>query len=143
MRAWLYDLLWTDPALQAYLGLTPEALQARVMPRRSQDDSVIPSPYLVYGLGNATHEPLSDSTSVYQANAERQFFQVWVYDAGGDYSVIDDIVPLVVNRLRGRKSVNDQVLTIQYLETSQEFHNETLNQNFRYIRFQAIKAKVT
>lgn len=143
MRAWLYDLLWTDPELQDLLNLTAVQLQDRVMPRRSQQDVVnLETPFLIYGLGNDTNEGLVDDTSSYEVEAERQFFQVWVHDQGGDFGLIDDIVRVVKARLRGQQSVPDRVLVVQYLETSQEFNNETYGTNFRYIRFQAIKAKV-
>lgn len=144
MRAFLHDLLHTDIELQTYLGLTPEELQARVMPRRAERTIDIPKPFLIYGLGNASNMDLSDSTAnePNDAEAERQYFQVWIHDEGGDFSVIDDIVEIVKRRLRGAQSTAHGIYTIEYLETSQEFNNETYNTNFRYIRFQAIKVKV-
>jgi hypothetical protein len=144
MRAWLYDWIVSDPALASKLGVDLDDLPSHVTPRRAQENVTyedLPRPFLIYGLGNATAEQLSDSTAN-DAQAERQFFQVWVHDEGGDFNLIDEIVAIVIKRLRGAKSVPDFVYTVEYLETSQEFNNQTYGTNFRYIRFQAIKAKV-
>lgn len=142
MRAMLYDLLTTDPVLQAAMGVTYEELQERVTPRRAQENNDIPKPFAVYGLGNSTNEGLTDSTAKNPDGAERQFFQVWIHDEGGDYTQIDNLVEIVKKRLTGQGNPAYRVITIQYLETSQEFSNETYGTLFRYIRFQAIKAKV-
>lgn len=139
MRAWLYDLLTTDEDIANALGGV-EAVVDRVVPRRSQDDINIPTPYIIYGLGNATDEGLGDSTAG-DVEAERQFFEVWVHDAGGTFTTIDDIIVLVKKRLTGATNPAANVMTIRYLETSGEFSNETYNTIFRYIRFQAIRAK--
>lgn len=140
MRAMLYDLLTTDPALQTKLGVDYNTLKTRVMSRRSQDDAVIPKPFIIYGLGNETNEQLSDSTAN-DALASRQFFQIWIHDEGGSFTLIDDIVEIIKRRLTGVQNVGAKVITVIFLETSQEFNNETYGTNFRYIRFQAVKAK--
>lgn len=138
MRAWLYDLLTTDVPLQSDLG-GAEGIKDRVMPRRSEGDILSAKPFLIYGLGNSTDEGLVDSTAN-DGQAERQFFQVWIHDEGGSYALIDDLVKKVKKRLIGASSPANRVTTIRYLETSQEFNNETYNTIFRYIRFQAIIA---
>lgn len=139
MRAWLYDHLTTDPELQGFFG-GPVGILERVMPRRSQGNILVPKPFLIYGLGNSTNEQLGDSTATdeEELQAERQFFQVWIHDEGGSYLQIDDIVAQVKKRLTGASDVPSRVNTVIYLETSQEFNNETYNTIFRYIRFQAI-----
>lgn len=141
MRAWLYDLLTQHPPLQAAVEATPSEMLDRVMPRRSEETINLPKPWLMYGLGNATSEDLSDSTAKdpQDKNAERQFFQIWIHDEGGDFNKIDDIARIVIALVTGAESPEDGVLTVRYLETSAEFSNETYNTNFRYIRFQAIK----
>lgn len=139
MRAWLYDLLVTDPNLQTELG-GDTGIRERVMPRRSQGTINVAKPFLIFGLGNATNEQLEDSTAN-DAEAQRQFFQIWIHDEGESYVLIDDLVEMVKARLIGASSPPDKVMTTRYLETSQEFNNETYGTNFRYIRFQAIIAK--
>lgn len=141
MRAWLYDLLTTDPDLQEVLGGV-EGIKDRVIPRRSEDNVNIPTPYLIYGLGNSTNEQLNDSTADDEdVEAERQFFQIWIHDAGGSYIDIDDLVGRVKKRVSGARNPASKVVTVRYLETSQEFSNETYNTIFRYLRFQAIIAQ--
>lgn len=139
MRAWLYDTLVSSVELQSELG-GAGGIVDRVLPRRSE--FVVPKlrPFLIYGMGNSTNEALGDDTAG-DAEAERQFFQIWVHDEGGSYVLIDQLVDKVKRTLRGKSSSANQILTIRYLETSAEFSNETYGTNFRYIRFQAIIAK--
>lgn len=140
MRTWLYEHLITDVPLQGKLG-GEEGIKTRVMPRRSKTTIQAPLPALIYGLGNSTNENLSDSTAS-DVEAYRQFFQIWIHDEeSGTYLLIDEIIPLVKARLEGTSSPENNIMTIAWLENSQEFHNETYNTNFRYMRFQAILGK--
>lgn len=139
MRTWLYETLTSDPDLQSDLG-GAEGIVERVMPRRSQETINIPKPFVIYGLGNSTSEQLEDSTAN-DAHAERQFFQIWIHDEGGSYTLIDDLVKKVRKRLTGASHPPSNVVTVRYLETSSEFGNETYGTIFRYIRFQAIIAQ--
>ena len=139
MRAWLYDTLTASTELQAYFG-GAEEIKDRVMPRRSQGTILVEKPFLIFGLGNSTNEQLEDSTAD-DAQAERQFFQIWVHDEGGSYALIDDIIPKIKRELVGKSHPASRLITVIYLETSQEFSNETYGTIFRYIRFQAILAK--
>ena len=144
MRALIYDTLCTGQGIADEIGIDVTGLPARVTPRRAQENVTyddLPRPFLIYGMGNATSQQLSDATAN-DAQAERQFFQVWVHDEGGDFDLIDRICAAVIKLLRGLGSVPHRVYTIEYLETSGEFNNETYGTNFRYIRFQAIRAKV-
>lgn len=136
MRAWLYDRLTTDPNLWPYLGGEFD-IQRRVMPRRSQENILGPRPFIIYGLGNTSNEQLGDSTAQ-DHEAYRQFFQIWIHDEGGSYFDIDDIVEVVKKRLEGASDPISHLTTVIWLETSQEFNNETYNTLFRYIRFQGI-----
>lgn len=142
MRAWLYDTLISSTDLQSDLG-GAEDIKTRVMPRRSQQ--VVPEvkPYIVFGLGNSTSEDLGDSTAQgpNDKDADRQFFEVWIYDDGGSYTDIDSLVAKVIKLFHGAASPADRVLTVIYLETSAEFSNETYGTNFRYIRFQAVRTR--
>lgn len=141
MRPWLYDTLILDEDLQSDLGGV-EGIKTRVIPRRSRGNILGPRPFLVFGLGNDTNEQLNDSTADDEdVVAHRQFFQIWVHDEGESFVKIDELVDKVKKSLTGEQSFSHQVVTIRWLETSQEFNNETYNTNFRYIRFQAIIAK--
>lgn len=137
MRAWLYDTLTLDPELQSMLGGV-EGITKRVMPRRSQTTIEGPRPFLIFGLGNNTNEDLGDPTAN-DVEADRQFFQIWIHDEdSGSYALIDDFIPVLKRVLVGATSPPDRIMTIAWLETSQEFNNETYHTLFRYIRFQAI-----
>ncbi len=110
----------------------------RIVPRYSQTTINLPKPFLIYGLGNATNEDLAEDTDHV---AFRQFFEVWVHDEGGDFDLIDDIVFEVKKALTGENDPDSMLTHIRWLETSGEFHNDTYNTNFRYIRFQGIISK--
>lgn len=138
MRAWLYDHLTLDPIIQGFLGGTLLSAQSRIFPRESMLSVNAEKPYLVYGLGNDSNEDLSEDPG---HEAHRQFFQIWIHDEGGSYDVIDDMIPVIKASLQNASDPASNVTTVRWLETSQEFSNETLNTIFRYIRFQAIISK--
>lgn len=137
MRTWLYNRLTLDPELQSMLGGV-EGIRTRVMPRRSETHVAGPRPFLIYGLGNDTNEELGDPTAN-DVQANRQFFQIWIHDEdSGSYTLVDDFIPVIKRVLVGATSPADRIMTIAWLETSQEFNNETYDTLFRYMRFQAI-----
>lgn len=143
MRAWIYDTLIASTDLQAELGGV-EGIKTRVMPRRSQESTPpeVDKPFIIFGLGNDTNELLTDSTADDEDGfAHRQFWQIWVHDEDSSYVLIDDLVEVVKNLFLGASSPAHKVLTTRWLETSQEFNNQTYGTNFRYIRFQSIIAK--
>lgn len=135
LRTFLYDRLYTCQPLQTLWGVDEQGLKSRVYPRRSQ--FVVPQtkPFLIYGLQTLSNEALAEDQD---HRAERQFFQVWIHDEDGDYSVIDDTIPVIIKCLVNATHPPANVSGVNYLETSQEFNNETYGTAFRYIRFQAI-----
>lgn len=138
MRVWLFNLLRTSPEIQTLMGYTQEEMNDQVVPRESQRTINLTKPFLVYGLGNNTNENLSEDPDHI---AHRQFFQVWVHDDAGSFLMIDRVVEEVKSLLVGASSLADQVTTVRWLETSQEFSNETYNTIFRYVRFQAVVSR--
>lgn len=138
MRTWLYDTLTSDPSLQSYLGGSLVTARTRVVPRESRTTISLPKPFLIYGLGNETNEDLSEDP---QHSASRQFFQVWVHDEGASYIKIDEMVEAVKETLKVVSSYSSEVISTRWLETSQEFANQTYNTIYRYARFQAILGK--
>lgn len=138
MRSWLYDQLTGHEPLREWAGAADLAtMKEHVTPRRAQLTINLPRPFVIYGLGNSTNEGLADDE---QVKAERQFFQIWLHDEGATYNRIDDGVEIVKDLFRGAFSKPHNINAVRYLETSQEFNNETYNTIFRYIRFQAIIA---
>jgi len=109
----------------------------RVFAKKAMKSSVEEHPFLVYKMGNETWEELSEVSL-----ASRQFFQVWVHDfsdqAVADYMLIDEVIRAVKEQLVNASSAEDGVITIRFLETSQDLNDETLNTVMKYVRFQAI-----
>lgn len=133
----MFDTLTHDPDLRGVLG-GPQDILRRVIPRESQTTINLPKPFIIYGLGNATNENLSEDPD---HEAYRQFSQVWIHDEGGDYNLIDDMVEMVRKAFHGKGSAAHGIITARWLENSGEFANETYNTLFRYVRFQFIVAK--
>lgn len=140
MRAWLYDQLTTDSALADLWDVPLAGMTQRVYPRESK--LLVPSsaskPFLMYGLGQTSPEDLAEADD---HEAYRQFLQIWVHDEGGDYDLIDRSIEVIKARLKNASHPASMVVTVFWLENSQEFANETYGTIFRYSRFQAILAK--
>lgn len=131
-RTWLYGQLtaaeYTD--LRNLVG-------NRVFAKKSMTSSVEEHPYLVFKLGNDTDEALAETVDVH-----RQFIQIFVHDytdeTVGDYQKIDDIITELKKILKNGSSAPDGVISVQYLETSQDLNDETLSTVMKYVRFQLI-----
>jgi hypothetical protein len=137
IRVWVYDTLKGSTPLRTLLGYTALEMATQVMPRESQQ--VVPKkPFIIYGLGNNTNEGLSEDPG---HKADRQFFQIWIHDEGGDFARIDSGVEIIKTLFQNAFHVPSMVSHTNWLETSQEFSNETYGSIFRYIRFQAIVSK--
>lgn len=132
-RTWLFSTLTTTPAITNYVG-------TRVFPKKSMKSSVEAHPFIVFKLGVNANEDLSETN---QSN--RQYFQIFVHDHAdgetGDYLKIDDILKAIKETLVNAASASDELISIIYLETSQDFEDETLNTVYKYMRFQAILGK--
>jgi len=111
----------------------------RVFSKKSMTSSVETCPYIVYKLGNATVINLSeDSDGTYYT----QFLQIFVHDFTNeevaDYDQIDAVIKQVKAAFKLQVSPGDGVISCQYLETSQDLNDDTLNTVFKYVRFQLI-----
>lgn len=95
-------------------------------------------PYIVYHFGNNTDEGMYDEDN-YQPN--RQFIQIFIHVAQGDYGPIDELVPLVKAALLSTTDKPDDLIEVRYLETSQDLQDDLLQTYFRYMRFQLIQAR--
>lgn len=93
-------------------------------------------PFLTHKWGNDTDENLTEDPNV---TPHRQFFSVWIYDDIGDYVQIDNTITEVKKALS--VLCNDKatgIITIRFLEASQDLLDEVYNAIFRYVRFQMI-----
>lgn len=130
-RTWLYNKL-TDPSatvLRSQVGL-------RIFAKKGMQSSIETTPYIVFKLGNDTNESLAESLDVH-----RQYFQIFVHDYSdgevGDYLRIDAIIKELKKLLHNASSAPDGVISVQYLETSQDLDDHTLGTVMKYMRFQS------
>jgi hypothetical protein len=132
-RTWTYKRLTTFPGLIALIG----ADDPRVFAKKSMTSSIELHPYIVYKLGNNTGEDLAEDQDV-----SRQFLQIFVHDyADGevaDYTKIDAVIKQIKLAFKLQSSPADGVIAANYLETSQDLNDETLNTVMKYIRLQLI-----
>lgn len=133
LRTWLYGKL-TNAAEGAELQ---GWIQSRVFAKKSMKSSIEDHPYLIYKLGNATNEDLSEVST-----AHRQYFQIYVHDyadmENADYMRIDAVIVALKELLHLASSAADNVIEVRYLETSQDLDDITLGTIFKYVRFVAV-----
>lgn len=131
LRTWVYQTLTNDSDLNALVN-------QRIFAKRSMKSMMEDHPYLVYKMGNDTDEGLTEDGSV---TPHRHFFQIFIHDysdeKSGDYLQIDEIESKLKALLQGQSSAENDILNIEYLETSQDLNDETLGTVYRYIRFVA------
>lgn len=130
MRTWLNNTLKNDTQLTTMLT-------GGVHQGESMTSANVVKPFLVYTIGNATDEQLSEEPE----GPERQFFQIYIHDEGADYQQIDDIIARVKTLLRNARDPESGIITVIYLETSRDLDDGTMGTILRYIRFVAIKEK--
>lgn len=95
-------------------------------------------PYLVHHFGNNTSEGMDDEDNF---RPNRQFIQIFIHVAQGDYGSIDDIMVEVRTALLSLTGRPGDISGIQYLETSQDLQDSLLQTYFRYMRFQLAAAR--
>jgi hypothetical protein len=131
VRAWVHSRLRDDPALVAI-----------VAGRVTQQGAILSAqgikPYLVHHFGNNTDEGMYDEDNL---KPSRQFLQIFIHCIQGDYGPIDEIVPLIKVALASHENRPDNLISIQYLETSQDLQDDQLQSFFRYMRFQLITSE--
>lgn len=130
-RAFVHTQLSTDASLSAIIG-------GRVLQQGSIITAQTVKPYLVHHLGNATDEGMADEDNF---QPKRQFLQVFIHVAQGDYGPIDDLEPLVRAAMMQRTGRPAELVAVQYLETSQDLQDNTLQSYFRYLRFQLMQTR--
>ena len=134
-RTFVYGLMTNRPSLTDLIG----GDEPRIFAKKTMTSSLEVHPYLVYKLGNETNRNFSEGYDI-----SNQFIQVWVHDYhdgdSADYMLIDKVLAEVKAALVGQQSGDDLVWNIEWLETSQDLNDDTLNTVFRYARFQMVKA---
>ena len=135
VRTWWYGRLTGYAALTALVGDD----NPRVYAKKSMTSSNEAHPFIVYKLGFSANEMLAEELPEGKTVA-RQFAQVWVHDysdtQSGDYNRIDQVLREVRAALHQGSSAADGVILCQYIETSQDLNDETLNTVMKYARFE-------
>lgn len=133
-RTWVYGLLTSDEAIA-------DLVDGRVYAKKSMTSSVADHPYIVYQLGNSTDAALSEDTPV-----ETQFMLAYVHDYAdektADYMKIDDVIDAIKAAFHNQGSPTDGVVRAEFVETSQDLNDDTLNTVFRYVRFQLVTKEI-
>lgn len=133
-RTFVYGKLISYAPLTDLIG---GSLEPRVFAKKSMTSSKEDTPYIVYKLGNATDQNFSEEVEI-----GTQFLQIWVHDFSNEevanYKVIDDIIEQIRNAFRFTQSPDDGVIMSEYIETSEDLNDDTLNTIFRYVRLQLI-----
>lgn len=133
-RTFLYSTLTSTPGVTELIG----GDDPRVFAKKSMTSSIEQHPYVVYKLGNNTNESLSESDDT----VSRQFAQIFVHDHSdgevADYMRIDQVLAEIKKAFNLASSPEDGVIAVQYLETSQDLDDQTLNTVMKYVRYQLI-----
>lgn len=129
-RAFVYGVMTESALLTSSVG-------DRIFQQGSLLSAQTVKPYIVYNMGNNTDEGMSDPDSF---SPSRQYFQVYLYDEVGDYSRIDDLIAELKRAMLAAQPTGD-VCGVQYLETSRDLDDPTLEAIMRYVRFQLAIAR--
>ena len=131
IRTWVHQALSTDDALVGMVG-------DRVFQQGSMLTAQQLKPFLVHHFGNSTDEGMYDEDNF---RPSRQFLQIYIHVDQGDYGPVDDLMPLVKSALSKIAGKPTDLISVRYLETSQDLQDDLLQTYFRYMRFQLILAR--
>lgn len=138
-RVFIYSTLCTTPEIANFVGGLENP---RVFAKKSMTSSVEDHPFIVYKLGNSTSLDIAAEDEDIN-EVENQFLQIWVHDFAdektADYMRIDSVLLAIKRTFRNAANPADGVFGLQYIETSQDLNDETLNTVFKYARYQLKK----
>ena len=133
-RTLIYKTLKSIPSI----GLLGGVDDPRIFAKKTMTSANEEHPFLVYKLGVDANLDLAEDMRV-----TRQYFQVWCHDedsdAHADYMRIDTILKEIKEAFHLLNSAVDKVYTCEFIETSQDFNDDTLNTLFKYSRFNLIR----
>lgn len=137
-RQFVYRTLVTTPEVTDLIG----GDNPRVFAKKSMTSSREDHPFIVYKLGNSTATGVTGEDEDLD-DIDNQFVQIWVHDFANaevsDYTLIDTVLAAIKVAFKNSSSEQDGVFGVQYLETSQDFNDETLSTVFKYARYQLKK----
>lgn len=133
-REFIYSTLLTIPSIDELGGLD----DPRIFSKKSMTSAYEDHPFVVFKLGVDSNMDLSEDTRM-----TRQYFQIWCHDAteddNSDYMRIDKILSEIKDVFQVAGSAEHKVFSTSFLETSQDFNDDTLNTIFKYNRFNLFK----
>lgn len=136
-RTFIYKKLTSSPVVDHVGG----ADDPRVFAKKTMASAVEEHPFIVYKLGVDSNEDLSENIEI-----SRQYLQIWVHDVNldthADYMRIDQIIADIKKALFRANSALDGIWITTFIETSQDFNDDTLNTLFKYARFHMIRRDV-
>lgn len=133
-RNFLYSQLCSIPSINLLGGID----NPRIWTKRSMTSAYTEMPYLTFKLGVDANLDLAEGLRI-----TRQYFMVTAHDVDSDsqsdYGRIDTLLKEVKEQLHLANSTSGGVITTEFIETSQDFNDDTLNTLFKYSRFSFIK----
>ena len=133
-RTFIYGKLLQLPSINDLGGLD----DPRIFAKKTMTSADEQHPFLVYKLGVDANLDVSE-----ELRMTRQYFQVWCHDTNqydnSDYMRIDKILKEIKDIFHNAGSKIDKIITTEFIETSQDFNDDTLNTIFKYSRFNLIK----
>ena len=133
-REFIYSTLLTIPSIDELGGLA----DPRIFAKKTMTSAYEQHPFIIFKLGVDSNLDISEDTRL-----TRQYFQIWCHDASeddnSDYMRIDSILKEVKNVFKMAGSAEHKVFSTTFLETSQDFNDDTLNTIFKYSRFNLFK----
>ena len=134
-RTFIYRTLVNNPGVTSLVG---GAANPRVFAKKTMTSAVEEMPFIVYKLGVESNLDIAEDERLV-----RQYLQVWVHDVDSedhaDYMRIDEVLSAVKESLHLASSISDGVISSEFIETSQDFNDDTLNTLFKYSRFTLIR----
>lgn len=125
-RTWFYQTMASDSALMAAL---PGGIHQSTKLMRQPEEK----PFALY----RSTAMVSDLRGDDQAVSLQEGYMVFVHDVEGDYLRIDSVIDMIFNRLRTvNLARHTEVISVTWLETSEDFRDEDMGTIFRYSRFQ-------
>ena len=138
-RVFIYQTMNSSTELAPIIG-GPD--NPRIFAKKSMTSAQEEHPFIVYKLGYSTDTGITGEDDDIDL-IENQFVQIWIHDytdtKSGDYMRIDEVIAILKKIFKNASSPEDGVFAMQYLETSQDLNDETLNTVFKYVRFQLKK----
>lgn len=125
-RTWFYNKMMGNVSLVAAL---PGGVHETTAILKTPDQK----PFLIYRSTSVNSTLRGDD----QDRAMQEGFMVFIHDVAGDYLRVDGIIEQVRQLFRDANAGGDTaIISVTWLETSEDLRDDDLGTIFRYSRFQ-------